>query len=460
MSLVNMSISASIMIIVILLIRTVTIFKMPKHTFVILWYIVLFRLLIPFSIPSHFSIYSFLNTNDVINNNFDNNLIGIVDRMDNHTVTMFNNSANSSRDLVFQSIWFAGVIITFLIFVKLYWDSYQKFQISINIENAYVENWLICHKLKRKIRICESDLIGSYVSYGIFKPVILVPSNIDWGGDRSLEYILEHEFIHIKRFDSLTKVLFILGLCVHWFNPFVWLMYVVANQDIELSCDEKVIKYFGEEIKAGYAYTLIGMEEHKNVAKCGNFFSKNKAEERITAIMKTKKRSFIIVMLSAVLIIGTIVLLATSSSKISSDNNKDYVNVVNKDNIDHKQEEILKFNDYKLWSEIQINKLHKYIENDSKYLKNDTWVDLDEETLNDINETYNRILNDINNGAKIIQTLSFKDKVFLEEKKCNHKAHGTDAYYNIVIVEQYAYSENTDLVIEYDLHDYQECHGY
>ena len=105
-------------------------------------------------------------------------------------------------------------------------------------------------------------------------------------------------------------------LCVHWFNPLVWVMYVLANRDIELSCDEAVVRLFGENTKAAYARTLISMEETRSgLAPLCNNFSKNAIEERITAIMKMKKTSIAAVLLAAVLVCGLSVGFATSAAE-------------------------------------------------------------------------------------------------------------------------------------------------
>ena len=79
----------------------------------------------------------------------------------------------------------------------------------------------------------------------------------------ALRYVLEHEFVHIRRFDALWKLLLLAAACAHWFNPLVWVMYVLANRDLELSCDETVVRRFGGA-RASYARVLIGMEAEKS----------------------------------------------------------------------------------------------------------------------------------------------------------------------------------------------------
>jgi hypothetical protein len=131
-----------------------------------------------------------------------------------------------------------------------------------------------------------------------------------------LNYVLTHEYYHIKRFDSLWKLLFVFALCVHWFNPMAWVMFVLVNRDLELTCDEMVIRRFGTEIKTAYAYSLIGMAEQRSrFTILYNGFSKNAAEERIISIMKTKKLSFISVISAIVLVfVLTAGAMATSAA--------------------------------------------------------------------------------------------------------------------------------------------------
>ena len=102
--------------------------------------------------------------------------------------------------------------------------------------------------------------ISSPLTFGVLRPVILVPKKTDWTDETALRYVLEHEFVHIQRFDVLSKLLLIAAVCVHWFNPLVWVMYVLANRDLELSCDETVLRRFGGDVRAAYARVLIRME--------------------------------------------------------------------------------------------------------------------------------------------------------------------------------------------------------
>lgn len=146
-----------------------------------------------------------------------------------------------------------------------------------------------------------------------------MPKKTDWENEDELKYVLEHEFVHIKRFDILFKLALIAAVCLHWFNPFVWIMYVLANRDIELCCDETVVCRFGRETRASYARVLISMEETRiGFLPLCSHFSKNAIEERITAIMKTKKTTIISLVVALVLVVGIVAIFATSAQKEAS----------------------------------------------------------------------------------------------------------------------------------------------
>lgn len=108
---------------------------------------------------------------------------------------------------------------------------------------------------------------------------------------------------------------------MHWFNPLVWMMYVLVNRDIELSCDETLVRIFGEATRSSYALTLIKLAEKKfSVPTFVNYFSRDAMEERTISIMKTKKRSFTRMIAALVIIVAIAALFATDSHPMSTDN--------------------------------------------------------------------------------------------------------------------------------------------
>lgn len=182
------------------------------------------------------------------------------------------------------------------------------------VTNPYAADFLAKQNIRRRVQIRVSDFISTPLTYGMLNPVILMPKNIDWENKEQLNYVLSHEIIHIKRFDGILKLILVATLCLHWFNPLVWLMYILANRDIELNCDDTLIRTLGEKEKKAYALTLINMKERQiTLPPLYNNFSKNAVKERITSIMKTRKKSIIIVIVAVVLVVVIALPFATSA---------------------------------------------------------------------------------------------------------------------------------------------------
>lgn len=212
-------------------------------------------------------------------------------------------------------LWFIGFSLCLGYFLFTYIRCFRRFQMSLPICQPFLRDWYAAHPLKRRLSVRQSDMISSPLSYGVLRPVILVPKTADWSDTRSLSYVLEHEYIHIQHFDTLTKLLITAALCIHWFNPLVWVMYLLFNRDIELSCDETVLRRFGENTKSDYAMTLICMEETKSgLAPFCSSFSKNAIEERIRAIMKIHKITVFSRTLAVFLVAAIAVIFVTSCS--------------------------------------------------------------------------------------------------------------------------------------------------
>lgn len=147
-------------------------------------------------------------------------------------------------------------------------------------------------QLKRKVVILLSDRVNTPVTYGIFSPKIILPRTMDLTDHKALRFVLEHELVHIKCHDNLWKIVALAALCIHWFNPIVWIMQILFNRDLELTCDEKVITSVGAEQRQEYALTLINLAGNKSgISFLHSSFGKNVIKERIVSIMKYKKTS-------------------------------------------------------------------------------------------------------------------------------------------------------------------------
>lgn len=366
MDLLTMSISAAVMIAAIVILRALLIDRLPKTTFLILWAVVLLRLLVPVSVPSAWSVYSLLQPKQqsIQTVQEESTVLPQVEPVvsqpsaittepaapavdsaagEAEEITATPARQESSSPTVQQStpteqppqaeektkpaislpvepsalIWGVGAAALGLYFVVGYWRATREFDMSLPVEHPFCGEWLQRQKekmpLRRQIRIRQFDRIGTPLTYGVRRPTILLPNQTLEEQPKTLTYILTHEYVHIRRFDCVSKLLLSAALCLHWFNPLVWVMYVLANRDLELSCDEMVLRLLGIENRSAYAMALLEMEEKRSgFGALYSAFGKNAIEERIGAIMKMKKRSLLSAVMAVVLVFTLTACLATS----------------------------------------------------------------------------------------------------------------------------------------------------
>lgn len=308
MSLFQMSLGGGVLILFIVVVRALAIHRLPKTTFLVLWLIAALRLLLPFSIPLPFNIHIGLDifsgiVQELPSGNIGSPLPG--KNLPSYDAGTAVPNPTTEHISTFEILWLVGVLLLALYFSISYLRSMRKFRMSIPDNTPYIREWLTTHQITRSIEARSSDLISSPLTYGILHPVILLPKKLDRNDQAALKYVLTHEYVHIRRFDAITKILFAAVLCIHWFNPLVWGMYVLANRDTELSCDAWVIRMTGVKNRSSYALMLIKMEERRNgMSALYSHFGKNAISERIEAIMKFKKTSIWACILALALIAG------------------------------------------------------------------------------------------------------------------------------------------------------------
>lgn len=417
MSLLQMSFLGTVIILLIVVLRAVLINRLPKKTFLILWWIALIRLLVPFSIKSVTSIYSLLQSiySDInpvrtaqtttflpIHGNMPEIANGLSEAMVQRTESIS----------ILSVIWLAGLLLCFGFFAVSYIKCYREFRFSLPVENDILEAWKEKHPLKRSLSIRQTETIAAPLSYGVIRPVILMPKNTEWKNIYQLRYVLEYEYVHIRRLDMLTKLIMIAAVCIHWFNPLVWVMYILFNRDLELSCDETVVRRFGMDIKSVYATALISMEEKKSgLTPLCNSFSKNAIEERIRAIMKIKKTSKFAVMISAVLVICVTGGFATSASSLekkteTAQENGETTVALNEVNI--REDESLSSSDVEWWT---AEEYAKWLDEEKEVLQSmigekaytggDGWFVWTQEKVDETIALYEDNLQKIKDGMKL-----------------------------------------------------------
>lgn len=332
MSLLDMSLSASLFILAVIFFRSLLVHKVPKITFIVLWGIALFRLLVPVSVHSSFSVFTAVHylqkmftvqeiTPATESSSFVDGGTVIIPPVTEGLTLPTAPLQTAASISPFVLVWLIGFTLCALFFIIPHVKGRRNYKMSLPVESDFIRNWQKLNPLRRKVQIRQSDQILTPLTYGIFQPVVLLPKNLDFTDEKQLALILTHEYTHIKRLDTLKKWLLVACICIHWFNPVVWLMYILANRDIELSCDEAVIRSFGESIKPVYAMALIRLEEKKSgLSPLSSHFSRNSIEERLISIMKTKKTSISAILLAVAIVAGTVTVFATSALDNTPDN--------------------------------------------------------------------------------------------------------------------------------------------
>ena len=289
LKLLNLSITASWLILAVLCIRLLF-RKIPKWITCLLWGVVAIRLIFPFSIESAFSLQLSaepIRTSTMV----EGELIPYVPSV-NSNIGVVENTVNPllAEAFVYQetesvaplqiateiagSVWLSGMVVL-LIFALV---SMIKLRLRVREAVRYKENIYIC------------DAVKSPFILGIIKPRIYLSSALS---EEEMDYIIAHERAHLKRKDHLWKPFGYLLLCVYWFNPLCWIAYIMLCKDIELACDEKVIKDMSFGDKKEYSRVLLFCATQRHlVMACPLAFGEVGVKERVKTVLNYKKPTF------------------------------------------------------------------------------------------------------------------------------------------------------------------------
>ncbi len=306
---INMSISASWLVLAVLILRFV-LKKAPKWINVLLWGIVAIRLICPFSFESALSLIPSaetiplnigMDTTPTINSGINaiNNAVNPIISQSN--TPMAGTSVNPMQITIgiYEYLWIFGMIVLALYTAISYWHLHCKVDTAVR----YKDN------------IFQSENVSSPFVLGIVKPRIYLPFKLD---GQNLEHVVAHEQAHIHRKDHLWKPLGFLLLTLHWFNPLIWLAYVLLCRDIELACDEKVIKELGNEQRADYTQALVACSVNRRmIAACPLAFGEVGVKERVRSVMNYKKPAFWIIILAVIACVGVAVCFLTNPKQDS-----------------------------------------------------------------------------------------------------------------------------------------------
>ena len=304
LKIVNMSISASWLVLAVLLLRLV-LKKAPKWVSVLLWGFVAFRLICPVSVESAFSLIPSTETipeQVIAGPSFDVQTgipqidVPVNDYIGDHYYEGVTVPANNGFQVVtvLTIVWLVGIVAMLLYTAVSYFLLRRRVATAVLFRN----------------NIYQSENVDSPFVLGIIKPKIYLPFQMD---GKNLEHVIAHEESHIRRKDHWWKPFGFVLLALHWFNPLMWLGYILLCRDIELACDEKVIKEMDNENRADYTQALVACSvNRRRIAACPLAFGEVGVKERVKSVMNYKKPAFWIIIAAVVTCVAVAVCFLTN----------------------------------------------------------------------------------------------------------------------------------------------------
>lgn len=299
----NLSITASWLVLAVLLIR-LGFRKAPRWVCCLLWGLVALRLICPVSIESAFSLIPSAEPlpRDILYTETPkiHSGVGVIDNFVNPALSSAMSSASgigaNPRQtwlFVLAWIWIAGAAVMLLYELV----SYMLLRRRVATATLLREN------------IKQSERVDSPFVLGLFHPVIYLPYRV---ADEDLTYVIAHEKAHIRRRDYWWKPIGFVLLAIYWFNPLLWVAYVLLCRDIEAACDERVIREMEEEDRRAYSMALLHCTvRHRVIAACPLAFGETGVKSRIKGVMNYKKPAFGIVPLAVAVTIAAAICLLT-----------------------------------------------------------------------------------------------------------------------------------------------------
>lgn len=347
-----MAFYGSVMISAVLVLRGLLKNRLPKFVFPVLWCAILLRLLVPFSLSSPLSmkVPEFASDNPFETASAETAILvedavpgeaatyrdvqdsppaeyGIAEIIPKEEAIAEGTASVSGiasgyrlhgiPALAILPAYFAGMLVTAGILLAQKYRYTRRLSSSLLVEHNETVNTLLRGMGMGHILVFTNDAVASPLVCGLSAPRIYLPTRMDFGNTKLVSHILCHETMHIRRKDNWIKCVMILTLCIHWFNPLVWIMSRYLASDLEMACDEAVLRLYdardgAEETKKSYAMSLLAMAiSGSRPALLYSAFSKTEVEKRIQNILHYRKASALLLAFSICLVLGGSVVSAT-----------------------------------------------------------------------------------------------------------------------------------------------------
>ena len=307
LNVINMSVTASIIIVFVLLSR-ILLKKSPKIFSYVLWVVVLFRLLCPVSVTTDFSLLGLFNVTareetkhttsiNYIPQEIDTTYLSEIVIPNEEKTSIGQETELQQNNNILPEIKENGNILTDEATPTIKWSPmmYATVVWMVGAVGILAYSVFLLIRIQRSLvgtvhmrdNIYLADYIESPFVIGLVSPKVYLPSNLL---KQELEYIVLHEQHHIRRGDHIVKWLSFLALCIHWFNPLVWVAFVLSGKDMEMSCDEAVVKKLGGEIQQEYSASLLSLATGRRIiAGTPLAFGEGNTKSRIKNVLKWKK---------------------------------------------------------------------------------------------------------------------------------------------------------------------------
>ena len=314
----NISITASVIILFVLLAR-LALKKAPKIFSYALWAVVLFRLLCPVSITTDFSLLGLFET-PAMENTQHTTAVEYIPYDVVHTPNLevqlplppaINDAVNRTLPQEHAALGADPLEGEFAIGSLIWLLGIAAMAIYSAVSYIRLRRKLVGSVLLRD-NIYLADGIGSPFVMGFIRPKIYLPSALS---EQEQSYIILHEQHHIRRGDHIVKALAFIALCIHWFNPLVWVAFVLSSKDMEMSCDEAVVKKLGEGIRADYSASLLSLATGRRIiAGTPLAFGEGDTKSRIKNMLNWKKPALWITVLATVVCIVVLAVCGTNAA--------------------------------------------------------------------------------------------------------------------------------------------------
>ncbi len=267
----NMSITAGIMVLFVMLLRFF-LKSMPKIYSYVLWTVVFFRLVCPVSFTTDYSLLGLINVEPAQQGRIEYISADVLENLDEAEITENKIEMNMEEDAVSkvqgliqrtEETAFSGFHGKLLIKAgSLFW-----FFGMVLLAGSSIREFILLQKglkeaVLEKESIYYSKNIKTPFTIGIFKPAIILPANLK---EEEKVYIILHEQVHIQRKDHIIRIISFILLCVHWFNPLIWAAFFISGRDMEMSCDETVVRKLGSGVKKDYSMSLLSLASGQRI---------------------------------------------------------------------------------------------------------------------------------------------------------------------------------------------------